>query len=53
MNAIEQQILNCLQGNESSKSKKQSTADPAGVQSIRSVRGNNVCADCGTSSKYL
>lgn len=48
VNAIEQQILNCLQGNESSKSKKQSTTDPAGVQSIRNVRGNNVCADCGT-----
>ena len=47
VNAIEQQILNCLQGNESSKSKKQSTVDPAGVQTVRVVRGNNVCADCG------
>ncbi|XP_076092056.1 arf-GAP with GTPase, ANK repeat and PH domain-containing protein 1-like isoform X2 [Mytilus galloprovincialis] len=48
VNAIEQQILNCLQGNESSKSKKHLTADPAGVQTIRGVRGNQVCADCGT-----
>ncbi|XP_052093513.1 arf-GAP with GTPase, ANK repeat and PH domain-containing protein 1-like isoform X6 [Mytilus californianus] len=50
VNAIEQQILNCLQGNESSKSKKHLTADPAGVQTIRGVRGNNVCADCGTAN---
>ncbi|XP_063424390.1 centaurin-gamma-1A-like isoform X10 [Mytilus trossulus] len=48
VNAIEQQILNCLQGNESSKSKKHLTIDPAGVQTIRGVRGNQVCADCGT-----
>ncbi|XP_062568893.1 arf-GAP with GTPase, ANK repeat and PH domain-containing protein 1-like isoform X19 [Saccostrea cucullata] len=48
INAIEQQILNCLQGNEISKSNKRSTpSDPAGMQAIRTVRGNNSCADCG------
>ncbi|KAK3105706.1 hypothetical protein FSP39_003889 [Pinctada imbricata] len=46
--AIEQQILNCLQGNESSKTNKpKSSSDPAGMQAIRTVRGNNSCADCG------
>ncbi|XP_061181284.1 arf-GAP with GTPase, ANK repeat and PH domain-containing protein 1-like isoform X9 [Saccostrea echinata] len=48
INAIEQQILNSLQGNEISKSNKRSTqSDPAGMQAIRTVRGNNSCADCG------
>ncbi|KAL5010703.1 hypothetical protein ScPMuIL_013008 [Solemya velum] len=45
--AIEQQILNSLQGNESSKSKKLSTTDPAGIQAVKNVAGNNGCVDCG------
>ncbi|KAJ8307133.1 hypothetical protein KUTeg_015217 [Tegillarca granosa] len=45
--AIEQQILISLQGNESCKNKKQVSTDPAGIQTIRNVRGNNTCADCG------
>ncbi|XP_064618428.1 arf-GAP with GTPase, ANK repeat and PH domain-containing protein 1-like isoform X6 [Liolophura sinensis] len=46
---IEQQILSSLQANESSKSKSRSNTltDPAGVQAIRNVRGNNTCVDCG------
>ncbi|XP_071103702.1 centaurin-gamma-1A-like isoform X8 [Haliotis cracherodii] len=44
--AIEQQILTSLQGNDSSKSK--ALTDVAGMQAIRSVRGNNACADCGS-----
>ncbi|XP_034315443.1 arf-GAP with GTPase, ANK repeat and PH domain-containing protein 1 isoform X23 [Magallana gigas] len=48
INAIEQQILNSLQGNEINKSNKRSTpSDPAGMQAIRTIRGNNSCADCG------
>lgn len=48
INAIEQQILNSLQGNEINKSNKRGTpADPAGMQAIRTIRGNNSCADCG------
>ncbi|XP_055995881.1 centaurin-gamma-1A-like isoform X30 [Ostrea edulis] len=48
INAIEQQILNSLQGNEINKSNKRTTSsDPAGMQAIRTVRGNNSCADCG------
>ncbi|XP_041371662.1 centaurin-gamma-1A-like isoform X9 [Gigantopelta aegis] len=45
--AIEQQILTSLQMNDSCKSKKLSATDVAGIQAIRNVRGNNVCADCG------
>lgn len=48
--AVEQQILNCLQGNESSKSKRESgtgTVDQAAITRLRSeVRGNNLCVDC-------
>ncbi|XP_069674829.1 centaurin-gamma-1A isoform X3 [Periplaneta americana] len=47
--AIEQQILNSLQGNESSKSKSRlnSSVDTGSIQAIRSrVPGNTHCADC-------
>ncbi|XP_018331989.1 centaurin-gamma-1A isoform X2 [Agrilus planipennis] len=47
--AIEQQILNSLQLNESSKAKKQNNPmEAATIQSIRSrVPGNDFCVDCG------
>ncbi|XP_054279813.1 centaurin-gamma-1A isoform X2 [Macrosteles quadrilineatus] len=47
--AIEQQILNSLQGNESSKvkSRLQNSVEVASLQSIRTrVPGNSHCADC-------
>ncbi|XP_025080568.1 arf-GAP with GTPase, ANK repeat and PH domain-containing protein 1-like isoform X4 [Pomacea canaliculata] len=50
VNAIEQQILSSLQGNDLGKSKKQQTIDHAGLQGIRTTRGNTICADCGTPS---
>jgi len=51
--AIEQQILNCLQGIESNKSKDNNTnrlQEQAAVSRIRSeeIGGNNVCVDCGS-----
>lgn len=50
--AIEQQILNSLQLNESSKGKKQNNQmEAATIQSIRSrVPGNGYCVDCDASS---
>lgn len=52
--AIEQQILNSLQLNESSKAKKQNNPmEAATIQSIRSrVPGNSYCVDCDASSKF-
>ncbi|KAK7492700.1 hypothetical protein BaRGS_00016005 [Batillaria attramentaria] len=50
VNAIEQQILSSLQGNDLGKSKKQMHIDHAGLQGIRTTRGNTICADCGTPS---
>lgn len=51
--AIEQQILNSLQLNESSKGKKQNNPmEAATIQSIRSrVPGNGFCVDCDATSK--
>ncbi|XP_046683093.1 centaurin-gamma-1A isoform X3 [Homalodisca vitripennis] len=49
VSAIEQQILNSLQGNESSKvkSRLQSSVEVASLQSIRTrVPGNTHCVDC-------
>ncbi|XP_023238356.1 centaurin-gamma-1A-like [Centruroides sculpturatus] len=49
VSAIEQQILNSLQGNESSKSKTRlnNLVDTASIQAIRtSIPGNTNCADC-------
>ncbi|XP_063906737.1 centaurin-gamma-1A isoform X2 [Zophobas morio] len=50
--AIEQQILNSLQLNESSKGKKQSNPmEAATIQSIRSrVPGNGFCVDCDATN---
>ena len=53
--AIEQQIRNSLQGNESSKSKSRmnSLVDAASIQSLRStVIGNSHCADCDAPSQF-
>lgn len=50
VNAIEQQILFSLQGNDLGKSKKQMNIDYAGLQGIRTTRGNTICADCGVPS---
>jgi len=44
--SIEKQIFTSLQGNDSRKTSQ----DPNAVQAIRSMPGNNVCADCGTPS---
>ncbi|KAK9874956.1 hypothetical protein WA026_005771 [Henosepilachna vigintioctopunctata] len=50
--AIEQQILNSLQLNESSQVKQQtSSAEAATIQSIRTrVPGNNLCVDCDATN---
>jgi len=51
--AIEQQILNSLQGNEirKSKSRLDSSMDSSSIQTIRSrVPGNTHCADCDASN---
>lgn len=51
--AIEQQILNSLQGNEirKSKSRLDSSVDSSSIQTIRSrVPGNTHCADCDASN---
>ncbi|GFR81318.1 ARF-GAP with GTPase, ANK repeat and PH domain-containing protein 1, partial [Elysia marginata] len=50
VDAIEQQILSSLQANDIGKNKKQNNSDLAGIQAIRSTRGNNACADCGCPS---
>ncbi|KAK3757031.1 hypothetical protein RRG08_041807 [Elysia crispata] len=50
VDAIEQQILSSLQANDIGKNKKQNNSDLAGIQAIRSTRGNNACADCGSPS---
>ncbi|XP_076437386.1 centaurin-gamma-1A-like isoform X2 [Babylonia areolata] len=51
VDAIEQQILSCLQGNDIlGKSRKQSNLDQAFIQTIRTTRGNTICVDCGTPS---
>ncbi|XP_076455882.1 centaurin-gamma-1A-like isoform X1 [Babylonia areolata] len=51
VDAIEQQILTSLQGNDiMGKARKQSNVDQACLQTIRMTRGNTICADCGTPS---
>lgn len=54
VSAIEQQILNSLQGNESSKAKRiNNPLEAASIQSIRSrVAGNVTCVDCDAPSKF-
>lgn len=54
VSAIEQQILNSLQLNESSKTKRQnSSIEAATIQTIRSrVPGNTFCVDCDATSKH-
>lgn len=48
--AIEQQILNSLQLNESSKAKN-NPVEAASIQSIKSrVPGNGLCVDCDAAS---
>lgn len=54
VSAIEQQILNSLQGNESCKTKSRmnSNVDQAAIQAIRtSIPGNTHCVDCDSPSK--
>lgn len=54
VSAIEQQILNSLQGNESSKGGKRinNPLEAASIQSIRArVTGNVTCVDCDAPSK--
>lgn len=53
VSAIEQQILSCLQLNESTKAKKQcNLMEAATIQAIRSrVPGNSNCVDCDAASK--
>lgn len=53
--AIEQQILNSLQGLESDKSKYNAgkIPDRATFQAIRMVKGNSHCIDCDKPSKRL
>lgn len=44
---IEKEIFKSLQGNESSKTKPQSSSELASMQSIRSrIPGNGFCVDC-------
>lgn len=54
VSAIEQQILSCLQLNESTKAKKQcNVMEAATIQAIRSrVPGNGNCVDCDAPSKF-
>lgn len=54
VSAIEQQILNSLQLNESSKTKRSNNPmEATSIQSIRSrVPGNNLCVDCDAPSKF-
>lgn len=51
---IEQQILSCLQSNESGREKSRgnssSSANGHDMQSIRNMEGNEVCVDCGAPS---
>ncbi|XP_068716325.1 arf-GAP with GTPase, ANK repeat and PH domain-containing protein 1-like isoform X2 [Montipora foliosa] len=51
---IEQQILSCLQSNESGREKvrgnSSSSSNGVDIQSIRNTDGNNVCVDCGAPS---
>lgn len=51
---IEQEIFKSLQGNESSKTKLQSSSEIASMQSIRTrVPGNGSCVDCDAQSKSI
>lgn len=52
VSAIEQQILSSLQQNLSEKSKSgaATVTDKAAIQTIRSVQGNSICADCDASN---
>lgn len=51
---IEQQILSCLQSNESGREKSRgnssSSTNGQNMQSIRNMEGNEVCVDCGAPS---
>lgn len=48
---IEQEIFKSLQGNESGKTKQQTSSEMASMQSIRSrVPGNGFCVDCDAQS---
>lgn len=47
MAVIEKEIFKSLQGNESSKTKPQSSSELASMESIRSrIPGNGFCVDC-------
>ncbi|XP_063064206.1 arf-GAP with GTPase, ANK repeat and PH domain-containing protein 2 [Engraulis encrasicolus] len=46
--AIESQILACLQGCESSRHKaRRNSQSEVALQAIRNAKGNNLCVDCG------
>lgn len=46
--AIESQILACLQGCESSRHKaRRNSQNEVAIQAIRNAKGNNLCVDCG------
>lgn len=52
--AIEKQILTSLQSNETNKLKAKNggfAADSVAILTMKSVPGNNVCADCDSQSK--
>ncbi|KAL2104238.1 hypothetical protein ACEWY4_001106 [Coilia grayii] len=49
--AIESQILACLQGCESSRHKaRRNSQSEVALQAIRNAKGNNLCVDCGAPS---
>lgn len=51
--AIEQQILNSLQSNETAKAKN-NPVEPSVIQSIKmKVPGNSFCVDCDATSKNI
>lgn len=50
---IEKEIFKSLQGNESSKTKPQSSSELASMQSIRSrIPGNGFCVDCDAPGTF-
>lgn len=50
---IEKEIFKSLQGNESSKTKPQSSSELASMQSIRSrIPGNGFCVDCDSPGTF-
>lgn len=50
--AIEQQILSSLQTNETNKLKAKG-ADNTTILTMKSIPGNNTCADCDSQSNHF